>query len=150
MLEEGVPGLTFSGRLEWKKGFLGGASGKESTCNAGDLGSGSGKIPGGGNGYPLHYSCLENFMDRGAWQTTVYRVEKELDTTEHQVTESSFPCHTWSGSGKWLSLVQPVLLMLSGSRGPLSSVEVGVGLCDAGGQMLIQWLQPLLPSRSET
>ena len=43
MLEEGDPGLTFSGRLEWKKGFLGGASGKETTCNAGDLGSGWGR-----------------------------------------------------------------------------------------------------------
>ena len=46
--------------------FPGGSDGKESACNAGDLGSipGSGKSPGEGNGYPLHYSCLENFMDR--------------------------------------------------------------------------------------
>ena len=43
-------------------------SGKESTCNAGDAGSipGSGRSPGGGNGNPLQYSCLENPMDRGA------------------------------------------------------------------------------------
>ena len=41
--------------------------GKESTCNAGDVGliPGSGRSPGGGNGYPLQYSCLENSMDRG-------------------------------------------------------------------------------------
>ena len=42
---------------------------KESACSAGDLGSipGLRRSPGGGNGYPLQYSCLENPMDRGAW-----------------------------------------------------------------------------------
>ena len=53
-------------------GFPGGASGKEAVCNAGDIrdtGSipGLGRPPGGGNGNPLQYSCLENPMDRGAW-----------------------------------------------------------------------------------
>ena len=49
-------------------------SGKESACNAGDAGliPGSGGSPGGGNGYPLQYSCLENSMDRGSWQATVH------------------------------------------------------------------------------
>ena len=44
--------------------------GKESACNAGDLGSipGSGRSSGEGNGNPIQYSCLENPMDRGAWQ----------------------------------------------------------------------------------
>ena len=37
---------------------------------------GSGKSPGGGNGNPLQYSCLENPMDRGAWQVTVHRITK--------------------------------------------------------------------------
>ena len=43
----------------------GGSAGKESSCNAGDLGSipGLGRSPGGGNDYPLQYSGLENFMD---------------------------------------------------------------------------------------
>ena len=43
-------------------GFPGGSDGKESTCNAGDLGSipGLGRSPGGGHGNPLQYSCLEN------------------------------------------------------------------------------------------
>ena len=51
--------------------FPGGSDGKESAYNAGDLGSipGSGRSPGEGNGYPLQYSHLENFMDRGAWWT---------------------------------------------------------------------------------
>ena len=43
-------------------GFPGGSAGKESACNAGDLGSvpGLGRSPGGGHGNPLQYSCLEN------------------------------------------------------------------------------------------
>ena len=51
---------------------------KESDCNAGDPGSspGSGKSPGERNDNPLQYSCLENSMDRGAWQATVHGVTK--------------------------------------------------------------------------
>ena len=37
---------------------------------------GSGRSPGEGNGYPLQYSCLENSMDRRAWQATVHGVAK--------------------------------------------------------------------------
>ena len=46
--------------------LLGGSDSKESTCNAEDLGliPGLGRFPGIGNGNPLQYSCLENFMDR--------------------------------------------------------------------------------------
>ena len=46
-------------------GFPGGSTGKESACNAGDLGSipGLGRSPGEGKGYPLQYSGLENSMD---------------------------------------------------------------------------------------
>ena len=59
-------------------GFPGGASGKEFTCNAGDMGliPGSGRSPGEGNGNPLQCSCLENSMDRGAWQAIVYGTAK--------------------------------------------------------------------------
>ena len=48
------------------EGFLGGSDGRESACNAGDLGSilGLGRSSGEGNGNPLQYSCLENSMDR--------------------------------------------------------------------------------------
>ena len=61
-----------------KKGFPGGLDGKESTCNAGDLGliPGSRRSPGEGNGNPFQYSCLENPMDRGAWRATVHGVAK--------------------------------------------------------------------------
>ena len=54
--------------------FPGGSDGKESACNTEGLGSIPGlvKIPGEGNSNPLQYSCLENFMDRGAWWATVH------------------------------------------------------------------------------
>ena len=50
----------------------------------GALGSipGSGRSPGEGNGNPLQYSCLENSMDRRAWQTIVLAGGKEADKTE--------------------------------------------------------------------
>ena len=59
-------------------GFPGGSDGKESACSAGGLGSipGSGRSSGEGNGYPLQCSCLENPMDRGAWQAIVHGVTK--------------------------------------------------------------------------
>ena len=61
-------------------------SGKESACQAGDLGSipGSGRSSGEGNGNPLKYSCLENPMGRGAWLGIVHgviRVGHNLATT---------------------------------------------------------------------
>ena len=61
-----------------KQDFPGGSDDKESTCNAGDPGliPGLGRFPGEGNGYPLHYSYLENSMDRGSWRAIVHRVPK--------------------------------------------------------------------------
>ena len=58
--------------------FLGGSDGKQSTCNAGDPGSipASRRSPGEGNGNPLQFPCLENPMDRGAWQAPVHGVPK--------------------------------------------------------------------------
>ena len=62
-----------------KKGFPGGSDGKETACNVEDLGS----IPelGRSHSNPLHYSCLENSMDRRAWWATVQRVAKESEPT---------------------------------------------------------------------
>ena len=58
--------------------FPGGSDGKESACNAGDLGliPGFGIPSGEGNGNPLKYSHVENSMDRGTWQATVHAVAK--------------------------------------------------------------------------
>ena len=66
------------------------SDGKESACNAGDscLIPGLGRSPGGGNGNPLQYSCLENSMDRGSWLATV-----------HEVTKS------WTQLGDWHFLI---------------------------------------------
>ena len=54
---------------------------KNPSANAGgtrELGSvpGVGRFPGGGRGNPLHYSCLENPMDRGSWEAIVHRAAK--------------------------------------------------------------------------
>ena len=58
--------------------FPGGSEDKASACHVGDLRliPGLGRSPGEGNGNPLQYSCLENSMDRGAWQATVHGVAK--------------------------------------------------------------------------
>ena len=59
--------------------FHRGSAVKNSHGNAGDVSliPGLGRYPGKGNGNPLQYSCLENPMDRGTRQVTVYGVTKE-------------------------------------------------------------------------
>ena len=60
---------------------------KNPPANAGDAGSipGLGRTPEEGSGYPLQYSCLENLLDRGAWQAMVHRVAESdtIEVTEH-------------------------------------------------------------------
>ena len=65
-------------------GFPDGSNGKESTCNAGDLGSipGLGRSPGGGQGNPLQYSCLENPHRQRSLAGYSPWDRKESDTTE--------------------------------------------------------------------
>ena len=70
-----------AGQPEWpipNISFPGGSASKESTCNAGDLGliPGLRRSPGERIDYPLQYSCLENSMNREAWQATVHGVAK--------------------------------------------------------------------------
>ena len=64
-------------------GFPGVSVVKNLPANVGDLSSipRSGRFPWRRNGNPLQYSCLDNTMDRGAWQTTVHGVTKALDVT---------------------------------------------------------------------
>ena len=94
-----VEGETWGEVMDWETGiniytllgFSGGPSGKAATCIAGHLGliPGSGRSPGGGNGNPLQCSCLENFMDRGAWWITVHgpqRVGTHAHTHTHTHT----------------------------------------------------------------
>ena len=81
-------------------GFPGGSDGKECACNARDQPSipEARRYSGERNGYPLQYSCLENFMDRGAWQTALHRVTKSQTRqkwlrihTQYIVFEMHFP-----------------------------------------------------------
>ena len=67
-------------------------SGKESTCQAGDVGSipGLGRSPGEGNGNPVQYSCLGSPMDREAWQATVHGVAKSPTQLSHSTAFSIF------------------------------------------------------------
>ena len=86
------------GKIRWRRdrlpipvflGFPGGSEGKESACNARDLGSipGLGRSPGGGHGSPLQYSCLENpsgqrsLVDCSPWS------HRKSDTTEQLSTQ---------------------------------------------------------------
>ena len=77
------------------EGFPGGSDDKQSAYIVGDPASisGLGRSLGEGNGNPLQYSCLENPMDRGAWQATVHGVAKswiQLSThVEKAMTTSS-------------------------------------------------------------
>ena len=77
-LPEGLEKETITVKHLFKRGFSGGSDGKGSACNAGDLGltPGSGRSPGKGNGNQLQYSCLENFMDRGAWWAAVMGLQR--------------------------------------------------------------------------
>ena len=56
-------------------GFPDSSDGKKSARNPSSI-PGSGRSSGEENGYPPQYSCLENSMDRGAWWTTIHRIEK--------------------------------------------------------------------------
>ena len=87
-------------------GFPAGLDGKESACNAGDLGSfpGSGKSPEERNGYPLQYSCLENSVNREALAGCRPWCHKESDMTEQPIhyyvyTQSPSFCSPGGGNG---------------------------------------------------
>ena len=77
-------------------GFPGGSVVKNLPAKAGeiiDVGSipGLGRYPGGGNGNPLQYSCLENPMDKGAWWVTVHGVAN---------SQTRLSTHTYTHTGK--------------------------------------------------
>ena len=76
--------LEFASYYPLEEGFPGGSDSKESACNVRDLGliPGLGRSPGGGHGYPLQYSCLEN---PHGWRSLAGYISwgcNELDTSE--------------------------------------------------------------------
>ena len=82
-------------KLPDREGFPGGSDGKASVYNAGDPGSspGLGRSPGEGNGNPLQDYCLENPMERGAWQATVHGVAK----SRTRLSDFTFTFTFWPG-----------------------------------------------------
>ena len=69
--------------------FLDGSDSKVYSCNSGDPGliPGSERSPAEGNGNPLQYSCLDNSMDRGAWQATLMGLQR----VRHHWTTNTTP-----------------------------------------------------------
>ena len=94
--------------------FPGGSDGKESACNAGDLGSipGSGRPPGGGHGNPLQYCCLENPHGQRSAVGYSPRGHTQSDTTERlnnrrspksrrsHLCKTPHSGHTWYQTGE--------------------------------------------------
>ena len=75
-------------------------SGKESSCSAGDAGvvgsiPGSGRSPGGGHYNPLQFYCLENAMDRGAWQAAVLGTVKSWTRLKPLSTHARVSRDAW-------------------------------------------------------
>ena len=118
-----------------------------------DLIPGSGRAPGGGNGKPLRYSCLENPMDGGAWRATAHGVSKSwtqlsVQTRTNQITttllgENCLQTQVKKGShgcevpGSW------VLGVVGGSVSPGSRVmgfRRGGRLCESWKQFLFAYL----------
>ena len=85
----------FEYHYELKGDFPGGSDSKACVYNVGDPASipGLGRSPGEGNGNPLQYYCLENPMDRGAWQATVHGIAKSRTERLHFTYElKDFKC----------------------------------------------------------
>ena len=126
--------IEFSHGRKWHKSLenktqarLGSSDGKESTCNAGDLGSipGLGRSSGEGHGNPLQYSCLENPMERGPWQATVRGVPKSR--MKDSVTPGKANRHTQNQAGR--TLAAPAVY-----RGREQKQDIYKGLVSGGSQ----------------
>ena len=105
-----ITAIYWAPTVHW--GFPGGSDGKESTCNAGDLGliPGLGRSPGEGNGKPLRDSCLENPLDRGAWQPTAHRAAKsQTQLPKHTLSTHNllgfYDCFHSSSYNLWISII---------------------------------------------
>ena len=91
---------------------------KNLSASAGDVRDmslipGLGRSSGEGHGNPLQYSCLENPVDRGAWQATVHRVEK----SRAQLKQLSMHAHTHAGM--WTRVTYQILYSFPWFKSPL-------------------------------
>ena len=110
------------------RGFPGGSAGKESACNAGDLGSipGLGRSAGEGHGNPLQYCCLENLMERRPWWATAHGVTKSWTW----LSDITIPRSTWgSALGKLPEVAVFVFRTRSSSDAPSCFTELSTGTC---------------------
>ena len=110
-------------------GFSGGSDSKETSRNAGDLGSvpGLGRSLADGSDFPLQGSCLENSMDRGAWWATVHEVAKSqtrLSDLTHTHTHTRAERSLWSQRPGPFSL--PGAVSLAALLGP-TAAKVAIG-----------------------
>ena len=123
-----IPFSSWMGKIPWRRGrlptpvfldFPCGSAGKESTCNAEDLGliPGLGRSPGGGKGYPLQYSGLENFMDCSLSGSSVHwdSPGKNTGVGCHALLQGIFPTQ---GSNQGLLHCRWIFYHLSGQKSP--------------------------------
>ena len=138
-------------------GFPGDSDYNESACNAGDLSSipGLGRSPGEGKSYPLQYSGLQNPMERGAWQATVF-YKCQLEPVAYSLIQfcKLYPCLSsvcqfhWSLQEEcWrLQLLLYICLFLFSDQLVFASyisklvylVHIHLGLC------VFLWIDPLI------
>ena len=134
------------GKIPWRSsrlstpvflGFPGGSDGKESFCSAGDLGliPGLGRSPGERNGYPLQYSDLENSVDRGAWQATVYGVSKGWT----RLNDFHFP----------LGLTGLISLQIKGLSGLLQHHSSKASILQHSAFFMVQLSHPVLTEKTK-
>ena len=114
-------------------GFSGGSAVKHPSANTGDSSSipGLRRSPGGGNGNSLHSSCLENPMDRGAWQATIYGVSKSRTRLSNRVHMHAIhsACHrSLLDTGVWTSGLNPSSTERQRWIGSLGNSWLGSGL----------------------
>ena len=113
-------------------GFPSSSDGKESTCDEGDTSSipGLGRSPEGGHSNPLQCSCMENLMNRRAWQATIHGVTKsqtQLKQLSMYKEYSGCQFNTPdSVSGKGLTWVEEGYLVAGNEYPSVSSSEIAI------------------------
>ena len=128
--------------LNTHQGFPSGSVSKEFACNAGDPSSipGWGRPPEEGNSYPLKYSCLENPMDKVAWQVTVHGVAKGQTQLIDLSTHINGHQHSLCASVALSPTPQPWAMLFPGQPWPQPQVwgktELQAASCEKGPRVL--------------